>query len=410
MTTEQNNKTLVLFTSAFPFGKGEQFIETEIVFLCNAFKEVHIYPLDWSGAARPLPANAVVKQLKLYDAYSRAKLLLRRAFTLFGLYRKQQKLTRHPDKYKGRCRQQFSYLMHRVADAEKLGTRLAEYDPQKTVLYSYWFNVWTTALIFSKHLGYHPMNIRTRAHGGDLDEQQRKSGYFPFRSLEMSMIDSVITVSEYGRQLLAKQYPQQARKITVSRLGVTDYGDNPFAPAPVFRVVTCSFVYGLKRLHLVAEILEQLKFPVEWVHFGEGELLEELKARAAKLPPHITTVFRGLVPNTEVLEYYRTNQVDYFMNVSELEGIPVSIMEAISFGIPVTGCNICGVPEIVTEQTGLLFEKDFSTADAAARLTAYQAIGHERKVEFRRGVKLFWEENFRAEKNYSVFIYDHLSS
>lgn len=402
-------KTLLLFTSSFPFGKGEQFIETEILFLAEAFGEVHIFPLDSSGEGRPLPANVKVKKLKLYAPYSRAKLLLRKGFTLLKWYRKQMRLTRHPEKYKGRFKHHFNFLMHRFADGENVSASLSSYSESKTIIYSYWFNVWTMVLLFGKEAGLHHFPVLTRAHGGDLDEQQRKSGYFPFRSLEMSIADKVMSVSEYGKGLLLKNYPEHASKISVSRLGVSDHGTNPYSEAPVFRIVSCSFVYGLKRLHLLVEILSKLDFRIEWIHFGEGELLDQLKEQASKLPANIKTDFRGLVPNKTILDYYAANPVDLFMNVSELEGIPVSIMEAISFGIPVTGCRICGVPEIVTEQTGFLFEKDFDTAEAAEQITVYANQSIEAKIKFRAGVKTFWLQHFNSEKNYPDFIGKELS-
>ena len=99
--------------------------------------------------------------------------------------------------------------------------------------------------------------------------------------------------------------------------------------------------------------------------------------------------------------------VNLFINVSELEGIPVSLMEAISFGIPIIGCDICGVPEIVNEQTGLLLEKDFDVKEAAAKIELF--LGSKASdINFRKGVKLFWNENFNADKNYPEFINKYL--
>ena len=57
------------------------------------------------------------------------------------------------------------------------------------------------------------------------------------------------------------------------------------------------------------------------------------------------------------------------MNVSESEGIPVSIMEASSFGIPVIATNVGGVGEIVENgYNGLLLNKDFLNRDLSVCL------------------------------------------
>ena len=48
------------------------------------------------------------------------------------------------------------------------------------------------------------------------------------------------------------------------------------------------------------------------------------------------------------------NDFDLFVNMSLSEGIPVSIMEAISFGIPIIATNVGGNAEIVNDETGVL--------------------------------------------------------
>jgi len=48
------------------------------------------------------------------------------------------------------------------------------------------------------------------------------------------------------------------------------------------------------------------------------------------------------LPHNDVLNYYASNPVDVFINTSSSEGLPVSIMEAMSFGIPVIATNVGG--------------------------------------------------------------------
>ncbi len=54
-------------------------------------------------------------------------------------------------------------------------------------------------------------------------------------------------------------------------------------------------------------------------------------------------VLRGGISNAEVFQFYRDNKVDLFVNASTSEGLPVSIMEAISFGIPSIATNVGGL-------------------------------------------------------------------
>src|SRR5262245_14937375 len=54
---------LWLFTMRFPFGDGETFLENELPVLCKHFERVVVMPLFAEGKARPLPANASIRQV-----------------------------------------------------------------------------------------------------------------------------------------------------------------------------------------------------------------------------------------------------------------------------------------------------------------------------------------------------------
>lgn len=54
-----NNKVLVLFTTEYPYGMvAETFLETEIIYLCQAFDQVIIVPSGKPEGVRALPPNA----------------------------------------------------------------------------------------------------------------------------------------------------------------------------------------------------------------------------------------------------------------------------------------------------------------------------------------------------------------
>jgi glycosyltransferase involved in cell wall biosynthesis len=163
-------------------------------------------------------------------------------------------------------------------------------------------------------------------------------------------------------------------------------------------------------LHLIVEILKNFKEDVVWTHFGSGPLEEEIAMQAKSLANNVSINFKGLVDNKDIMNFYLNTHVDFFINVSEIEGIPVSLMEAISFGIPVLGCNICGVPEIVNFRTGYLLDKDFNPKDVAKIIKDHNSKSLEQKIEFTKNVKSFWLEKFNAKKNYVDFIENKLKN
>lgn len=86
--------------------------------------------------------------------------------------------------------------------------------------------------------------------------------------------------------------------------------------------------------------------------------------------------------------------------MSSSEGIPVSIMEATSFGIPTVALNVGGVGEIVNERNGMLLGQVATPREIAVAITS---IDNKNSVQFRRQVKEVWDERYNADKNYVQF-------
>jgi glycosyltransferase involved in cell wall biosynthesis len=218
----------------------------------------------------------------------------------------------------------------------------------------------------------------------------------------LSQTNRIFPVSAYGAKYLSQKFSVPAHKITVSRLGLTIQPKTSPVNKNLLHLVSCSSVIPLKRIHLIVEILKHISENVHWTHFGDGPLLKEIKNQAAGLPSNCRVDLKGHVPNMDFLSYLENNSVSFFINVSESEGIPVSMMEAISFGIPLIGTAVCGVPEIATERTGFLIQKEFSPDEVARSITEQHELGKTYSAEFRNGIREFYLENFYAPKNHSL--------
>jgi glycosyltransferase involved in cell wall biosynthesis len=111
----------------------------------------------------------------------------------------------------------------------------------------------------------------------------------------------------------------------------------------------------------------------------------------------------GYTENKDVLDFYTQNSVNLFISLSAAEGIPVSIMEAISFGIPVLSTDVGGCSEIVNENTGLLIPLNTSCKEVANLLFEFKN-STKNTPQFRQNVREFWINNFDEIKNYSELI------
>ena len=84
-----------------------------------------------------------------------------------------------------------------------------------------------------------------------------------------------------------------------------------------------------------------------------------------------------------------------FLNASVSEGTPVSVMEAISCGIPVIATAVGGNPEIVSEVNGLVVSPDPTPGEIAAAMIGL-IDAPEAAAAKRQGSRRVWESRYNA--------------
>lgn len=394
-----------MFTNSFPFGVGEEFLDVEINYLSNSFDKVIVIPYHPKGKLnRTLPKNVTTKEIDFKGISTSKKLgiLLYRFPLIFIWLFKGFYSSAHKKEYLKNPIWILKIALHRIT-CFHLTNSLIKGLPHKTILYSYWFNTWGSVLSLLNYTKNKQAHL-IRIHGYDYDEDQNEKGFFPFRSWEMKHIYHLAPISNYGKTYIEKKYPRFKGINSISKLGTRHHDESEKEKDDLFTIASCSSVEKIKRVHLIIEILQHIKLHIRWVHIGDGVLLEGLKTKAKKLPQNITVEFKGYMQNSDVIEYYKKNNINLFINVSSNEGIPVSIMEAISFGTTIIGCNVGGVSEIVTEKTGHLIPKDFKAKEVAQIIEDHAILAPEERKTIAESAKNFWKENYSADKNYTNFI------
>ena len=198
-----------------------------------------------------------------------------------------------------------------------------------------------------------------------------------------------------------------SHKVKTSYLGIENSSiSTPLIPGfDSHLVVSCSSLVPLKRVSLIPRLLASAGLPIRWVHFGEGETRAEIESVVQGLPPSIRCELRGQVGNSEILRFYRESAITCFLSLSSSEGLPFSMIEAISCGIPVVACKVGGVAEIVNEKTGILLEEQMNLEEWTI---AFRKILTGETVFDREGIIRFQKERFFAEKNYEKFVNEYL--
>jgi glycosyltransferase involved in cell wall biosynthesis len=409
-------KTLVLITSQFPFGTSESFLESEFPFLNNNFDKIIVIAQNVSGQkTRRVPERVTIHRYNpstSFSAFLRLPILILLNFkTILKLLNEELGFRRRagsPIAF-GNFLLLFKKVIKTLQLRDYIKVKLSDEDISRNIVfYSYWLKTGAHAISL---LEYGNSIKIARAHGSDLYEEKNLSGYLPLLYFSAKNLDAIFFTSKHGKDYFSAKVKFKSDRFIVSSLGVNSPGAEGLkANFPdEFVIVSCSNLIPLKRIERIISALESVKInkDISWLHFGDGVLRNELETIArVKLGSlkRIKYRFMGHYPNNDLLEYYKHHKVDLFINTSSTEGIPVSIMEAQSFGIPVVATDTGAVTEIVVEGTGSLFPVDFETVDLAEMIEHYANLpDHEHDI-IRMNAIRNWEANFNAITNYTNFI------
>ena len=117
----------------------------------------------------------------------------------------------------------------------------------------------------------------------------------------------------------------------------------------------------------------------------------------------------GFIRNDEVHQFYQNQRVDLFINLSTTEGIPVSIMEAYSYGVPAIATNVGGTSEIVTNENGQLLNSTPSLDEINTAIRNFHNLSPEQVNLKKQAAYKTWQEKYNAKTNYTQFVEDILS-
>lgn len=401
-------KVLFFFTSSYPFGKGETFIENEIEYLAKAFDKIIIVSNDIANdQTREVPKNIELKR-KGYELSGKEKLSSLQK-VLHQTFWEELKIINRTYKIK------LTYkVINTMLQTLKKGELWQKYidilinnytQNDEVYLYSYWNNDIAFALANYKRVNSE-VKAFCRMHGWDVFFEVNEINYLPYRKYIFNHLDKVYAISNrakaYYNNLLGIE-----GKIGVSNLGVPYKGENSKTDLSKLEILTISNTIAIKNLEVFVHALKLLGIDFHWTHIGDGDLQESIYKIASNLIPGKFT-FTGRIANLEVISYLQNNCVDVFVNISLSEGVPVSIMEAMSFGIPVIATNVGGTSEIVNGENGILIEEKPSPQKVADNIHFFNDLTNEEKRNLRRAAFKTWREKYNAEKNYTSFIKDFI--
>lgn len=411
-------KLLVLFAKEFPYNHSEPFLEIEHLLYKEYFDKVLIVT-NKPTAAGPRgkktrevndPAVEIIescfnKSWKNKLAFVWAMLSDRHTYSELFRILFHHKANLHAVRKLltsiGKANLCVKLAHKRCAELEAEGY-------QTVGAYAYWliYPAYAAVKFSEKYYGGKLYTV-SRAHRFDLYEDRNPGGYIFCRKYILGGLSEIASISEDGRQYLLKTHPDVKMNITIHHLGAKDVGTFKQVPKEdVLKIVSCSRLIPVKRVHRILDALTQMPdVKVEWTHCGGGALMEEIRAKAATLPENITCIFTDTIPNTQVYELYRNNDYHVFINVSQSEGVPVSIMEAMSFGLPVIATDVGGTAETMdVGRSGYLLAEEFETEDLVKYLYQFVRMSGEDYAAMRARAREKFEQDYNAIPNYHKFL------
>ena len=400
---------LLLLANEFPYGALEPYLETECEYY-SGFGKIWVASLqlrdNHAKTRRELPIEAELIPVRYLK---RSQYFFRSFYALTDrlFYKELGKLIKSK-------RLSFSafvalvvYLSRAHHEAKVIDKSLKNEDKTDIVFYAYRFEYQPYVAVLLKKKWRNNSRIICRAHRYDLYEIAHKGDYIPLREALLEEVDHVFPCSKDGALYLQKKFPEYCEKIDVRYLGTKDHGPGPVpASDSAFRIVSCSTITEVKRVYRIIDALSMMSSSIEWTHYGDGPLMKETQEYAkAKLKDNISFLFKGNIQNAELMEEYRRNPYHLFINVSTSEGIPVSIMEAQSFGIPCVATDVGGTREILCNDSfSLVLPEEFKDEELVSAINLYIKMDKETYLEQREAARMNWNQRFNANHNYPVFV------
>ena len=397
-------KTCILITCDYPYDTGEPFLENEMSFLSRSFDKIYIFPLNahqYDKPTRRNPENSEVHPVGCVHNTFRIPI-----YAAKGLFSSNKALKTGTGVFK------YDFVnLYACGRSEYIKNFILKFlrnkkiDCNNAVIYSYWFTdqaiaAWKLKDELSKN--FTSVKAVCRAHGYDLYWDRNNAGYLPYQDISLSKLDGVYPCSDDGRKYLEEKYPGFADKLHTARLGTFDYGVAPIPRGKIF--VTCCSLKRFKRISLFAEAFCRLakeRNDCYWYCIGDGEELDSIKSIISKHNADKNVKLLGRFSNKDVLKFYKKTEVSYFVNVSTSEGVPVSIMEAMSFGIPVIATDVGGTGELVNSLNGVILAPDIN-ADQLSEAISKEIQTDDRNYHLkRREARKTWERLSSADINYT---------
>jgi len=406
-------ESLLLITHEYPINKGDSsFIKNEIPYLASNFDKIHILCkgiIKDKNEILAIPDNCSVNFIK--RKYNIISIIIFIIQTIFNsiLYLEINQFLKDKKKSFKTLSFILSYLFKAIVTKKHI-MDIVKKDKNISIIYTYWYYNESLGALLYKKLN-NKIKCITRAHGYDVHLFENKYNYQPYKIWMDKNIDKIFFASQYLCDYYKKIFAKSGlNKYITMPLGIINNSDicKIKKNNDVFILLSCSYIVPRKRINLIIEALSYINdINIHWIHIGNDPDTDNILSIADELlktKNNISYDFKGLMSSEQIMQFYNENYIDFFISTTEAEGgRPVSINEAMSFGIPIIATNTGGIPELI-ENIGILIDVNCKAIEISESIINFYNLFDDTKLSIRHKTRLFWENNCNAESNYPKFI------
>jgi len=392
---------ILVFTANYPTGFGESYLNYELPELLKYFDKVSIVSLEKKQQVQKgfyhLQNDIPVSYFSTYKpecrfSFKDKMFVIRNLFSEFLHCSNKLFFIR-------KIRTLYASLKKAVILSSQIQKEVAEND----LLYSFWMNEWALALAVLKKKGF-IKGFVFRVNGYDIYNERHDGNYLPFRYFIYSQCNQIFAVSKSASFYL-KTLGYFPDKISFSYFGTPDFGFSRVSERNELVIFSCSAVIEIKRVDKIAKVMCALDIPVKWIHHGEGPEMNAVCQIIKNGPENVQFISSK---NNEDIEDLKKSErdlaADIFINLSSTEGLPVTAIEAMSFGCTLVLNRAGSCEELINPITGVLVEIDEEPIEIAKKIKALYSSGQTSSN--RVAIRNHWNENFSATENYKKFAQD----
>jgi L-malate glycosyltransferase len=162
--------------------------------------------------------------------------------------------------------------------------------------------------------------------------------------------------------------------------------------------VTCCRLYPIKGIPRLVKVLSALnRLGIEWklIIAGDGPDFEDIKKYAFELGVSNRVEMKGMCNDVSLV----LKEAHFYINSSYSESMPISILEALSFGIPVLGSAVGGIPEIIQDGHNGLLLNFRNEEQVIEKIVGLVNLSQEQYEELSYNARRSFEEKFSVEKH-----------